>query len=90
MFKLNNDTSDMTVHEVKILPIYFEPVLKGIKTFEIRKNDRGYHVGDSILLKEWEGDHYSGREALFDITYLLENYEAIPKDYVIMSIVPHR
>ena len=80
----------MTVHEVKILPVYFEPVLKGTKTFEIRKNDRGYCVGDSILFREWEDGQYSGREALFDVTYLLKDFDAISKDYVVMSIVPHR
>ena len=40
-------------HELKIYPKYFEAILDGKKTFEIRKNDRYFHVGDRIVLKEW-------------------------------------
>lgn len=31
-----------TIHELKILPEYFEAVVSGDKRFEIRKNDRNY------------------------------------------------
>jgi ASC-1-like (ASCH) protein len=41
-------------HELKIYPKYFEDVILGKKTFEIRKNDRKYCVGDVLLLKEWD------------------------------------
>lgn len=51
------------IHELKILPEYFEAVFKGDKTFEIRKDDRGFEVGDILILKEFqEGflDHTKG------------------------------
>jgi ASC-1-like (ASCH) protein len=43
----------MKIHELKILPQYFNDVQDGSKNFEIRKNDRGFAVGDKIILKEY-------------------------------------
>lgn len=39
-------------HEVKTDPEVFEDVLAGLKTFEIRRDDRSYAVGDILLLKK--------------------------------------
>lgn len=47
-------------HELKILPLYFQLVRSGAKTFEVRKNDRDFHAGDELILREWDGD-YTGR-----------------------------
>ncbi len=35
-------------HNIKILETFADAVLSGDKTFEIRKNDRGYQKGDLI------------------------------------------
>lgn len=48
----------MKIHELKILPEYFDAVISGRKRFEIRKNDRDYKVGDQLILKEWSQDDY--------------------------------
>jgi len=79
----------MRIHEVKIRPEYYEPVISGKKTFEVRYNDRDYQAGDALLLREWDESGYSGRESLFDITYLLKDFSAMKQGYVVMSIVPH-
>lgn len=36
----------MTTHTLKIQKQYADAVLNGTKTFEIRKNDRNFKVGD--------------------------------------------
>ncbi|TWG61480.1 uncharacterized protein DUF3850 [Bacillus subtilis J26] len=43
----------MVVHHLKIYPEYYDAVLKDVKKFEIRKNDRFYMVGDTLVLHEW-------------------------------------
>ena len=60
-------------HEIKILPEYFEAVACGAKKFELRKNDRRYEVGDTVILREWDGKRYTDREAIVVITYVLKD-----------------
>lgn len=61
-------------HELKIEPAYFEAVLSGAKTFEIRYNDRGYQKGDTVILKEYNPEGpmpgYSERYAAFEIGWV--------------------
>lgn len=62
-------------HELKILPAYFEAVLNGDKTFEIRDNrDRGFQKGDTVVLLETamgpRGPTFSGRELERQVTYV--------------------
>lgn len=77
----------MKVHELKIFPQYFEEVLNGNKTFELRKDDRGFEVGDILILKEFRQgliDHtqsepiviqekgYTGRTIKKEISYIFK------------------
>ena len=65
----------MTIHELKISPIYFDDVRKNKKRFEIRKDDRDFQVGDLITLKEYDNGQYTGR--------VIEN---IPIRYILRSV----
>lgn len=40
------------IHQLKIESAFFEDVISGKKTFEIRKNDRDFMVGDFLALNE--------------------------------------
>lgn len=73
------------VHELKALPEYFDAVLAREKTFEIRKNDRGFSDGDTVILKKYTKDKgYSGHYAKARITYLTDYSQ---KDsYVVFAI----
>lgn len=82
------------VHELKIWPEYFEAVCNGTKTFELRRNDRGFQVGDTLILKEWK-DEYTGRQVTCEVSYILPMSSRFPAreffpDYVIMSIIVNR
>lgn len=64
---------DKTKHEIKILPQYYEAVSKGIKQFELRKDDRDYQVGDLVRLREWDGKGYTGNKMIVGIKYVLRD-----------------
>ena len=77
----------MTIHELKILPEYFDAVRCGDKRFEIRKNDRNFQRGDILRLKELDGKEYTGEEMDVFVRYVLYDWPDGLKDgYCIMSI----
>jgi len=88
----------MKVHELKTWPDPFEALLMGLKNFEIRKNDRGFKVGDILILKEWEPNHttpsgavseageYTGRGVRAGVTYMAEGSWDLPPGLCVMSI----
>lgn len=61
------------MHEIKILPQYFADVHKGIKQFELRKDDRNYQVYDLVTLREWNGKEYTGNKMIVGIKYVLRD-----------------
>ena len=78
------DTTARNTHELKTVPPYFDAVARGDKPFEIRKNDRGYRVGDTLRLREWDGERYTGREVTADVTYVTD-FQQHP-GYVVLGI----
>lgn len=75
------------IHELKILPEHFENIISGKKTFEVRKYDRTYCVGDLLALNEYD-DGYTDRSCLVYVDYILKDEEFCKKDMVIMAIKP--
>jgi hypothetical protein len=77
-------------HELKCNPIYFQATWEGRKPFEIRKNDRGFQVGETVVLKEYDfaGDYfdcYTGREITAEIIYLFNDFGLEPS-YCVFGI----
>ena len=78
--------SKSKTHSLKILPEYFEAVLSGDKTFEIRYNDRDYKVGDSLCLKEFCDGAYTGRETIREICYMIDDPAYCKEGYVVLGL----
>lgn len=77
-------------HELKTWPEFYELCLSGKKSFEYRKADRDFKVGDLLLLKEWnpKTEEYTGRERHFCVKYVLAGGSmGIPDGYCVMSII---
>ncbi len=79
-----------TIHELKTWPTYFQATLDGVKTFELRKDDRGFAVGDILHLREYnmETHSYTGREFWVRVRYIAQHGEWLTPGYVCMSIEP--
>ncbi|HRI61220.1 MAG TPA: DUF3850 domain-containing protein, partial [Saprospiraceae bacterium] len=74
-------------HELKCVNPYFSEVFCGLKTFEVRKNDRDFQLDDNIILKEYENEQYTGDEVYATITYILPGGQfGIEPGYVVMGI----
>lgn len=88
----------MKLHELKILHEYLVDVDLGRKTFELRKNDRDYQVGDLIRFIDIREDDSTANKnqiepnidenTLYRITYVLKDVEkyGLDKDYCILAI----
>ena len=79
------------LYELKAWPEFFEPVLSGAKTFELRKDDRGFNEGDVLLLREFivSEQRYTGRECRRMIVYKLPfgQVPGLKKGFCILSLV---
>ena len=72
--------------ELKTYPKYFQETIEGNKPFEIRKNDRGFQVGDVLILKEWDNIKYSGREIGAVVRYVLRDFIGLQEGYVALGL----
>lgn len=91
----------MKIHKLKIKEEYYKAIVDGNKTFELRKNDRDYQVGDLIQFtddlfnQEKTTDKFMAEkyypqpsETLFKITYILEGVPeyGLDTEYCILGI----
>lgn len=71
----------MKTHELKAWPHFFKEIVSGEKTCELRKDDRGYEVGDLLILREWNPNtkEYTGHAVGAYITHIIRINE-LPAD----------
>lgn len=77
------------VHDLKCWPRFFEGILSGEKTWELRHNDRGFVKGDYLDLHEWDPfgspGSYTGRRVLVQVTYVVSLQGVVPNhDFIPM------
>ena len=80
----------MKTHELKTWPVFYNAISRGLKTFELRKNDRDFQAGDKLILKEWspKTEKYTGLFMTKDVKYILHGSGklGLKKGYCIMSL----
>lgn len=79
------------IHELKTINPFFQKLAEGKKTFELRKNDRDFKIGDVLFLKEYDdinNEYKSGfiKRLITDITYHENFPEGIKEGYCILSL----
>lgn len=90
----------VATHTLKLESKFFADVSRGLKSFEIRKNDRDFNVGDYIILKRYDPkkgyvkledsklistDLGSADSVKVKVTYLTDY--AQKDNYVVMGII---
>ena len=74
------------VHSIKLASNYYNDVVSGRKSFELRKNDRGYREGHKLELLEFADGRHTGRVIRADIVYMLEDYTGLEEGFCILGI----
>lgn len=77
----------MAHHYLKTETQYFQSVEKGIKKFELRKNDRNFQVHDVLHLEEVVNDIRTGRRiGPLHIKYILHGGSyGLDEDYCVLN-----
>lgn len=84
----------MKIHEVKSWPEFFRPIADGSKPFDVRKDDRGYKVGDVLYIREFDDRKgtYTGHSLRKLITFVhrgvpggVPPLAGLSRDYVVLG-----
>ena len=79
----------MKIHTIKLNEYFCDPVLSGDKTFEVRRNDRGYQAGDYVRFVSVDDvlnkAHHPIDKEIFKITYVLSGW-GIQDGFVVFGI----
>lgn len=68
----------MSEHVLKTIDRYWDAIADGTKTFEVRKNDRAFQKGDTLILQRWEDGKFGMHRSTpfqtlsMKITYMLQ------------------
>jgi len=87
------------VHHLKTSPEPFAALLDGTKTAEFRRDDRGFAVGDALVLEEWVPAEvgqvrtvparYTGRNLSRRVTHIVRGPDfGVPDGFVVLSLGP--
>jgi len=85
----------MKEHELKTWPSGFNAIAAGLKRYELRKDDRGFEVGDRLKLQEYDPQRgrYTRRWLMARVTYISRaggEFAGLQEGFVVMGIKPLR
>jgi hypothetical protein len=76
-------------HVLKVWPEPFAALAEGRKTFEWRRDDRGFAVDDRLELREFDParGQETGRALEAGVSYVLRGAFGVPEGYAVLSLV---
>lgn len=85
--KRQGGAADFDWHDLKIEPGHFRDVQLGLKRAEVRKDDRGFKVGDRVRLWEYHSHFgYIGGFLSAKISHILHGGYGLKPGFVILSL----
>ena len=84
----------MSEHVLKCWSVYWDAIERGDKNFEVRRDDRGFQKGDTLVLRRFNRDRYvyefdngQYRELRRIVSYILTGGQfGIEPGYVVMAL----
>lgn len=77
------------IHNIKLDISFCDLVYKGIKTFEVRRNDRNYQIGDLVWFQpvglSYQPVEHPVKDKIYEITYILNGW-GIQEGFVVFAI----
>lgn len=86
---MSKEEKKVLTHYLKTWPDVFEETWAGRKVHEWRRDDRGFELGDRVVLEEFEpaGERYLGRKITAEITFISRGPEwGIPEGFAVFSL----
>lgn len=85
----NRNKKTPRYHRLKTWPPFFQWVLDGEKTFDLRKNDRDFKEGDYLVLEEYLPDieQYTGRVLVRKVGVTIYGKWGLESDVCAMSLL---
>lgn len=76
------------VHYLKTWKPFFQDVKSGMKQFEVRKNDRDYQVGDTLILNEVDQntEKHTGDWVAKSVVYKLDDTRFVKEGFIILGL----
>jgi ASC-1-like (ASCH) protein len=77
----------LKVHYLKTWSEFFYMVRAGLKTAELRLNDRNFADGDVLILQDFDpgSETYSGQEEVVKVTHIVRGGFGLKEGYVLLS-----
>lgn len=91
----------MKTHFLKTWPEYFQAIENGEKAFEVRRKDRDFNVGDTLILEEFNPTEapadiygswgtYTGKSLKVKVTYVLDGGKfGVEEGFCVLGISPN-
>ena len=79
----------MKVHHLKIWPKYYRVFACGESTAQLRKNDRDFHEGDTVVLHEFDPalGIFTGHEIVpLPVYKMLEQHEGLTPGWCLLTL----
>ena len=83
-----SEISPRKVHHLKTIEPYYTALQRREKTFEVRRMDRDFKVGDMLVLQQYsrKTSTYTGLELHCLITYILTSEKYCKEGYCVMGL----